>query len=126
MIKSNYTRRAANPIGYSSQSVETTGVIYLCGTLGLSSETNTLVDGGIDGEMKAIISNLTECMKHSFTSWSNVVKMNIYLKDINDFEKVNTYLAEALGDVKPVFTILQISGLMFNANVCIDAVVNTF
>lgn len=127
MIKTSYTRKAANPQGYSSQAVEAHEMIFLAGTYGVLPETNELAEGGIEAEVPVLIENMSEAMKHSFSSWSNTIKLNIYLTNIDDFELVNSHLKEALGDTKPVFTVVEVSRLLVKgASVCIDGIISTF
>ena len=127
MVKSVYTRKAAKPLGHSSQSVEAYSMIFIAGTMGVNPNTDEVVKGGIDMEMPVLIENLTQSMKHSFTSWSNVLKFTIYLTNIDDFDKVNEYLKEVLGETKPIFTVVEVSRLIRKeASVCIDGIISSF
>lgn len=119
MIKTSYTRKCHKQFGHSSQT--TVGdIIRIGGIMGIDPNSDTLVPGGTEEEIKVLISNMTECLGHAFTSWSNVLKMNIYLTDINDFDIVDKALSQVLVDTYPVYTVTQVSGLLGGAHVCID------
>jgi len=127
MIKTSYTRKAANPLGHSSQVVEAHEMIFIAGTYGILPETNELVQGGIRAELPVLIENMTQAMKHSFSSWSNTIKLTIYLTNIDDFELVNKHLKEILGDTKPTFTVVEVSRFLVpKANICIDGIISSF
>ena len=125
MIKTSYTKKCHNSFGNSSQTV-VDSLIWVSGIMGIDPSDNQLVKGGTDAEIKMLIKNMSECLSHAFTSWSNILKLQIYLTDINDFEKVDAALKEVLGETKPIYTVMEVSKLLSGANVCIDAVAAAF
>ena len=124
MIKTSYTKKSHEPFGNSGQTV-VDKVIYVGGTLGIDPATKELRDT-LDGEIEQVIANLSECLNHAFTSWSNVLKINIYLTDISNFDKTDEALARVLGETKPAYTVAEVSGLLKGASVCIDLIAAGF
>ncbi|MBP5274790.1 MAG: RidA family protein [Abditibacteriota bacterium] len=124
MIKTSYTKKCHNPFGNSSQTV-IDSVIYVGGTLGIDPGTGAPAEN-TDAEIALVIKNLSECLNHAFTSWSNVLKVEILLTDINDFEKTDAALKEVLGETKPVYTVAQVSALLAGAHVCISVTAAAF
>ncbi|MBQ9358394.1 MAG: RidA family protein [Abditibacteriota bacterium] len=124
MINTSYTKKSHEPFGNSGQTV-VGNVIYVGGTLGIDPATKELRDT-LDGEIEQVIANLSKCLNHAFTSWSNVLKINIFLTDIKDFDRVDKALAKALGETRPTDTVAEVSGLLAGAHVCIDLIAAGF
>ncbi|MBR4749020.1 MAG: RidA family protein [Abditibacteriota bacterium] len=124
MIKTSFTKKSHKSCGHSSQTV-IDSVIYVGGTMGIDPVTQE-PSGSLDGEIELVIANLTECLNHAFTSWSNVLRVNIFLTDLGDFDKVDAALARALGETRPVYTVAQVSGLLKGCHVCIDLTAAAF
>ena len=52
----------------------------------------------------------------------NIIKINIFLTDMNDFGIVNVIMAEEFGDHKPVRSTIEVSALPKNAMIEMDII----
>jgi 2-iminobutanoate/2-iminopropanoate deaminase len=84
-----YTDKAPRPIGPYSQAIKFDKLIFLSGQIGIDPNTNELVKGGIEAETKQIFENIINILKTQNANLDNVLKVNIYLKNLADFPKVN-------------------------------------
>jgi len=76
-------------IGPYSQAIVSGKLIFLSGQLGLNRETGDLVEGGIQVQTKQAFENIEYILNEEGLDFQSVVKVTVYLKDINDFETMN-------------------------------------
>lgn len=94
MAKINYLQKiqsksAPTSAGPYSQAIKVGGFIFCSGQIGLNPRTNNLVRGGVEKEMKQALKNLSQVLKAGGASFKNVVRVDIFLTNINDFNQVN-------------------------------------
>jgi 2-iminobutanoate/2-iminopropanoate deaminase len=68
--------------------------MFCSGQIAIDPSTNTLVDGGIKEQTKQVLNNLHAILSESGVTFGNVVRVEIYLVDMNDFEEVNNLYGE--------------------------------
>jgi 2-iminobutanoate/2-iminopropanoate deaminase len=108
------TDGAPAAIGPYSQGVRTGNLIFTAGQGGLDPATGQVVSGGIKEQTARAIENLKAVLEAGGSSLGQVVKANVYLKDINDFAAMNsvysTYFS-AEGDTLPARTTVEAARL---------------
>ena len=123
MLRSIFTNRAAQYIGHSSQAIESHGIIYLSAQIGLDTEGN--LPESVEEQMENCLDNLKQIIKHDFSGATNVIRVQIYLLDLGDFDTVDTILKEWLGETKPAYTVIGVNALPLGAKVQIDMTVSS-
>jgi len=85
-----YSENAPKPIGPYSQAVQAGNTFYFSGQIGLDPKTGNF-DSETDVEIqsKRVMSNIEALLTEAGLNWNHVVKTSIFLKDMNDFPKVN-------------------------------------
>lgn len=116
------TDTAPKAIGPYSQAIIANGFVYVSGQIGRSLETGTLVDGGIEAETKQVLKNLEAVLKAANSDFDNVVKTNIFLADINDFDKVNEIYGSYLKAPYPARSTVQVAKIPRNAKIEIEMI----
>lgn len=116
------TPTAPKAIGPYSQAIIANGFVYLSGQIGRSVETGNLVDGGIEAETEQVLKNLEAVLKASNSDFDNVVKTNIFLADINDFDKVNEIYGRYLKAPYPARSTVQVAKIPRNAKIEIEMI----
>ncbi|KAH8835314.1 Endoribonuclease L-PSP [Flagelloscypha sp. PMI_526] len=86
------------------------GLIFLSGQVPVDKDGN-LVPGGIKEHTAQCINNLTNVLEASGSSWEKVLKVNVYLKDMDLFGEMNEVYAKLLPDPKPARTCIQAARL---------------
>lgn len=82
------TDKAPGAIGPYSQAVENNGILYVSGQIPINPETGEL-QTGITEETHQVMKNLEAILKEGGTSFDNVIKTTIFIKDMNDFSVIN-------------------------------------
>lgn len=117
-----YTDKAAKAIGPYSQGVKFGNLVFLSGQIGIEPKRNELVKGGIEAEARQIFENIINILKSLNSDLNNVLKVNIYLKDLEDFPKVNEIYQNYFKDNFPARTTIGGLSLPKNALIEIDVI----
>lgn len=117
-----YTDKAPKAIGPYSQAIHIGTLVYTAGQVGLDPATMELVPGGIEEQTRQVLANLTNVLEAAGTNISKVVKTTVFLKDMNDFAKMNSIYAEAFNENPPARTTIAAAGLPKGALVEIECV----
>ncbi|KAJ8595911.1 Endoribonuclease L-PSP, partial [Rhizopogon salebrosus TDB-379] len=105
-----------------SHAVKIPGLIFLSGQTPVDSAGN-VVPGDIKRSLQAqCVSNLTDVLKAAGSSWDKVVKVNVYLKSMDDFTTMNEEYVKLLPDPKPARTCIQAGKLPGDVDIEIEAI----
>lgn len=122
MSKILHTDKAPAAVGPYSQGVESNGLIFTSGQLPLIPETGELVSDDIKKATKQSLENVKAILESAGSSLEKVVKVNIFLADINDFGAVNEVYAEFFKDHKPARSCVQVAKLPKDGLLEIEAI----
>ena len=122
MKKVVVTEKAPKAIGPYSAGIETEQFVYTSGQLGIDPVMGKIVSGGVEAETKQALKNLKAVLEAGGTNLSMVVKTTVYLRDINEFAKMNAVYAEFFTDQPPARSAFQVAALPLGAAVEIEAV----
>ena len=114
--------KAPKAIGPYSAGVKAGHFIYTAGQLGLDPATNDLVAGGVEAETRRALLNLQAILEAAGASLDGVVKTTVFLKDMNDFQKMNGIYGEFFKSDPPARSAVQVAALPKGGNVEIEAV----
>ncbi|KAL0262736.1 hypothetical protein SLS55_001708 [Diplodia seriata] len=99
------TDKAPKPLpGIYSQAIVANGVVYCSGAVPMDPVTMKLIDGDVQAHTHQCIKNLTAILEASGTTIDNVVKVNVFLSNMDDFAAMNEVYMTYWGDVKPCRT----------------------
>ena len=116
------TDNAPQAIGTYSQAVKVNNIIFLSGQIGLDPKTMQLVDG-IENQIHQVFKNISEVVKASGTSMSNIVKLNIYLTNLGHFATVNEIMKQYFLEPYPARAALGVASLPKDALIEADGFV---
>ena len=117
------TERAPAAIGPYSQAVRAGGSVYLSGQIPLDPATGELVAGDIAMQARRVFDNLRAVCEAAGASLDDVVRVGIYLMDLEDFAAVNAVMADYFQAPYPARSTIQVSGLPRGARIEVDAIV---
>lgn len=117
-----YTDKAPKAIGPYSQAIRTESLVYTAGQVGIDPATGELVEGGIEAQSRQVLTNLKNVLEASDSGLNFVVKTTVFLKDMNDFAKMNAIYAESFSENPPARSTVAVAGLPKGALVEIEAV----
>ncbi len=115
------TPHAPAAIGTYSQAVKVGGTVYLSGQIGLDPEKMELVDG-IEAQVRRVFDNLTAVTKAAGGSMADIVKLNVFLIDLDNFALVNSIMAEYFAEPYPARAAVGVASLPKGALIEADAV----
>lgn len=118
------TSSAPAAIGTYSQAVAVGDCVYLSGQIGLNPKTMELVADNLEPQLHQVFKNLAAVCNAAGGSLADLVKLNVYLLDMADFDTVNQIMAEHVPEPFPARAALAVSGLPKAACVEIDGVMH--
>ena len=122
-LKSIHTKNAPSAIGAYSQAVKAGGFMYVSGQIPLVPETMEIVSEDFNIQVKQVLENLKAIIVDSDSKLSDVVKLNVYLKDLADFQSVNDAMSTVFDEPYPARAAVEVSRLPKDVLVEIDAIV---
>jgi len=96
--------------------------VYTAGQIGIDPATGEVVPGGIEAETRQALTNLKHILEAAGTSLEHVVKTTVFLRDINDFARMNAVYAEFFTANPPARSAVQAAALPKGVAVEIEAV----
>ncbi len=117
------TDKAPKVLGPYSQAIISNGFVFCSGQIGISPLTNELVKGGIVNETKQTLDNLKEILNKAKIDISQVIKTEVYLKNIDDFNEMNKIYADVFTSLpQPARVTVEVSKLPKNALIEISCI----
>ena len=80
---------APNPIGAYNQAVISNGFVFTAGQIGLNPETGKIVEESFKARVEQVFKNLSAILETAGTDLSKVVKFNVFLTDMGNYDEVN-------------------------------------
>jgi 2-iminobutanoate/2-iminopropanoate deaminase len=116
------TKNAPSAIGPYSQAVLINGTLYTSGQIGLNPKTNTLEIEDLNHETNLVMKNLKAVLNAADLDFNSVIKTTIFLKNMDDFSKVNDIYASYFEKDFPARETVQVAKLPLDVNVEISMI----
>ncbi len=116
------TEHAPQAIGTYSQAVKVDNTVYLSGQIPLVAETMELVEGDMNAQIHRVFDNLQAVCQAAGGELNDVVKLNVFLIDLNHFPLVNEVMASYFNEPYPARAAVGVAALPKGAQVEMDAV----
>lgn len=120
-MESINTKKAPAAVGPYVQGMVHDGLIFTSGQLPINPENGELVSD-IEAATKQSLTNVLEIVKEAGGKLENIIKVNIYVKDMNDFGKVNKVYEEFFGNHKPARSCVEVARLPKDGVIEIEAI----
>ncbi len=117
-----HSDEAPQAIGTYSQAVKAGKTVYLSGQIPLRPENMVLVNGDIREQIHQVFNNLSAVAQSAGGSLQDIVKLNIYLTDMNHFPIVNEVMAEHFSTPYPARAAVGVAQLPKGAEIEMDAI----
>ena len=117
-----YTDSAPRAIGPYSQAIRSGDTVYLSGQIPLDPASMKVVDGPIEQQIERVFENLTAVAEAAGGSLANIVKLNVYLTDLQHFPHVNEVMARFFNEPFPARAAIGVAALPLGVPVEIDAI----
>lgn len=116
------TNEAPAAVGPYSQGIKAANLIFTSGQLPMDPKTSEIIDGDIQEMTLLCLKNVQAILKESGAAIENIIKVNVYVTNIEDFSKINETYANFFGDHKPTRSLVEVSKLPKDAQVEIEAI----
>lgn len=113
---------APSPIGPYSQAVLKNNTLYVSGQIPLNPESGELINDSIENSCKQVLENIGQLLKEAGMDFTHVVKCSIFLKDLNDFAKVNAIYGSYFKVDPPARETIQVSRLPMDVSIEISCI----
>ena len=105
------TKNAPAAIGPYSQAIEANGMVYTSGMIPIDAQTGELVTGGVEQQAEQVFSNLRALIEASGSSMDKVVKTVVFIKNMDDFGKINAIYEKYFTEPYPARSCVEVARL---------------
>ena len=116
------TPKAPAAIGPYSQAVLVNGMLFTSGVIPIDPEKNTLVEADVTVQARQAIGNLKNLIEASGSSMDKVVKTTVFIKDMNDFGKINDIYKDFFTSDFPARSCVEVARLPKDVLIEIEAI----
>ena len=121
VIKPNNTDKAPK-CALSTQTVAFSHYNHISAQLPVDAKTGELVAGGVKEQAAQCLSHIKAIVESIGHKMDDVVKVNVFVKDINDFDAINGAYTAFFGEHKPARSLVQVAALPKDAVIEIEAI----
>lgn len=122
MIKAVKTEKAPAAIGPYSQAIVLDDFIFTSGQIPINPENGGIASGNIEGQAVQALENLKNVLEASGSSLSKVMKTTVYIKDMDDFSKINEIYSKYFSEPFPARSCVEVARLPKDVLIEIEAV----
>ncbi|GGA41137.1 Rid family detoxifying hydrolase [Psychrobacillus lasiicapitis] len=121
-MRKTYRAKNVTASGPYSHAVEADNFLFLSGQTAMNAETVENLQGNIAEQTKQCFTNLSEVLEAANLTFDNVVKVNVYLTDMNNFSAMNEVYKTYFQEPYPARTCVAVLALPLGAEVEIEMV----
>lgn len=118
-----HSDKAPAAIGPYSQATAINGLLFVSGQIPLDPSTGELVSGSIEDETHRVMKNMGAILEAAGASFRNVVKCSVFVKDMNQFARINTVYTQYFDlDTAPARELVEVANLPRFVNIEISCI----
>ena len=123
MKKQVNTPLAPAAIGPYSQGVIAGNLLFVSGQIPINPADGSLVSDSLESQANQVFQNSRAIIQEAGTSFEHVLKLTIYLTDLESFAVVNKVMENYFNEPYPARATVEVSRLPKDVQVEIDAIV---
>ncbi|TFB08423.1 RidA family protein [Candidatus Atribacteria bacterium MT.SAG.1] len=116
------SKKAPAAIGPYSPALKVGNLIFASGQIPIDPKTGKMIEGDIESKTRMVLENLKVVLEPYSISMENIVKTTIFLKDMNNFSRVNKVYGEYFKEKFPARSCVEVSRLPKDAEIEIEAI----
>jgi 2-iminobutanoate/2-iminopropanoate deaminase len=121
-IKTIVTESAPLPAGHYSQAKVWQGVVYVAGQLPIDPLTGRRELGTIEAQTAQVLHNIEAVLTAAGSDLSKVLRVTVYIAEIELWGRVNQVYAEFMGDNRPARTVVPVKELHYGFQIEMDVI----
>jgi 2-iminobutanoate/2-iminopropanoate deaminase len=114
--------KAPKALGPYSVANRVGNLVFTAGQLGLDPQTGELAQGGIEAETRQALTNIRNVLEAAGSSLEQVVKTTVFLRDMNEFTRMNTIYGQFFTENFPARSTVQVAALPKDGAVEIETI----
>lgn len=122
-LQAIHTNQAPKAVGAYSQAVKHQGMLYTSGQIGLDPQSGNMVADDVSSQAKQVVTNLSAVIEAAGGQLNQIIKVTIFLENMDDFPVVNQIYAAWLGEHRPARSTVAVAALPLAAKVEMDCIV---
>ena len=122
MVKVVATDQAPKAIGPYCQAIVLGGLVFCSGQIPLDPRSLKVVEGGIEEQTEQVLKNLAAVLKAAGSDPSKVLKTTVFLKNLDDFQRMNVVYQGVFGEHTPARSTVQAARLPLDVMVEIECI----
>ncbi|MFM1914668.1 MAG: hypothetical protein RLZZ531_337 [Bacteroidota bacterium] len=122
MKKAIQIPNAPAPVGPYSQAILAGGMLFISGQIPLNPSTGELELDTIEEATHRVMKNIEALLAAAGLTIENIVKTSIFLKDLNDFQAMNTVYASYFTGIPPARETVQVVRLPLDVSIEISCI----
>ena len=115
------TDKAPQAIGPYSQAIKSNGLLFLSGQIPLATN-GELCKGDFEAKTRQVFSNVKGILQSQGLTFNSIIKVNVYLVDINNFSVVNHVMEDLFDAPYPARALVEVVALPKNSDIEVEAV----
>ena len=117
------TKNAPQAVGTYSQAVSAGGFLYTSGQVGINPASGKIEVSDTKSQCLQVLNNILAILEARNLSLVNIIKLTVYVKDLNDFADINDTFKDFFGGTNfPARSTVEVAGLPLGARVEIDCI----
>lgn len=116
------TNNAPDAIGPYSQGVLAGNFLFVSGQIPIDPKTNQIIEDDIALQTKQVMENIKGILESGGASMNNVVKATLYIKDMDEYGRINEVYSAYLGNVQPARSTVEVRRLPKDVRIEIDVI----
>jgi 2-iminobutanoate/2-iminopropanoate deaminase len=116
------TDQAPEPVGPYSQAIKSNGWLYVSGQIPLDRTTGQLLEASFEHQVRKVLDTIKAILQAGGSGLDRVVKVTIFLTDMERFSELNAVYAEYFGESCPARACVEVTRLPRDAQVEIEAI----
>ncbi len=120
-MKKINTHDAPQPAGHYSQAIVHNGLVFVAGQLPLDAD-GQMVAGGIEIQARQTMKNIEAILIAAGSGLDQVLKVSIFIPDIEYWPELNRVYADIMGDHKPARAVIPCGVLHYDALLEIEVI----
>jgi 2-iminobutanoate/2-iminopropanoate deaminase len=116
------SNKAPKAIGAYSQAISTGSLVFTSGQIPIDPVSGKLIEGGIKEQTRRVLENLKAILEAAGADFTKVVKVAVYLVDMNEFSQFNGIYAEYFTSDQPARSAVQVAALPLRARIEIEMI----
>ena len=116
------TLSAPKAIGTYSQGILYDDLIFTSGQIPIDVETNEIISDDFQEQVSQVLKNIKNLIESEGSSIKKIIKLNVYLTDLNSFDDLNKIFIKFFKNNFPARSVVEVNKLPKESKVEIDAV----